>query len=223
MTQKMIKKDSKTPANLLERFQQQIKEEEEEMTYEPVCKHAKFVMQFPTVDYRTVFSGVKAKRKFDASPQATNSFTMISFFVQLNGKQYFDHLQLREIVLKILPFKNCILLFQKRTNDGPWRMQVVYVKKGEGDCPVVTAFSNAKKEICIDDFRLRFAVLKIYSPKSYLKSTMTSVLTYEFVRPKMGDCDEKKLLSELVDVLKPLRVSSRKDVLMNDLNAFTEK
>ena len=62
---------------------------------------------------RNVFCAIKAKRKYKKKPQADSKLKMISFFVEVEEQQYFDHLQLREALLKLLSCQTCLLLFEK--------------------------------------------------------------------------------------------------------------
>ena len=57
-----------------------------------------------TTSIRNVFCAVKTKRKYKKKPQAASELRMISFFVEVEEQQYFNHLQLREVLLKLLPF-----------------------------------------------------------------------------------------------------------------------
>ena len=67
---------------------------------------------------RNVFCAVKTKRKYKKKPQEDSELGMISFFVEVEKQQYFDHLQLREVLLKLLPFQTCLLLFEKQNSKG---------------------------------------------------------------------------------------------------------
>ena len=49
-----------------------------------------------TTSIRNVFCAMKAKRKYKKKPQADSKLGMISFFVEVEEQQSFDHLQLRE-------------------------------------------------------------------------------------------------------------------------------
>ena len=49
---------------------------------------------------------------------------MISLFVEVQGQQYFDRLQIREALLKLLPFQTCLLLFEKQNSKG---IRIVYI------------------------------------------------------------------------------------------------
>ena len=44
-----------------------------------------------TTSIRNVFCAVKAKRKYEKKPQADSELGMISFFVEVEEQQYFDH------------------------------------------------------------------------------------------------------------------------------------
>ena len=57
-----------------------------------------------TTSIRNVFCAVKAKRKYKNTPQPDSELGMISFFVEAEERQYFDHLQLSEALLKLLLF-----------------------------------------------------------------------------------------------------------------------
>ena len=78
-----------------------------------------------TTSIRKVFCAVKAKWKYKKKPQTDSKLGMISFFVEVEEQQYFDHLQLREALLKLLPFQTCLLHFEKQNNKG---VRKVYIK-----------------------------------------------------------------------------------------------
>ena len=67
-----------------------------------------------TTSIRNVFCAVKAKQKYKKKPQTDNELGMIFLFVEVEEQQYFDHLQLREALLNLLPFQTCLLLFEKQ-------------------------------------------------------------------------------------------------------------
>ena len=45
-----------------------------------------------TTSIRNVFCAVKAKRKYKKKPQADSELGTISFFIEVEEQQYFDHL-----------------------------------------------------------------------------------------------------------------------------------
>ena len=71
-----------------------------------------------TTSIRNVFCEVKAKRKYKKKTQEDSEMEMTSFFVKVEEQQYFDHLRLREALLKLLPFQTCLLLFEKQNSTG---------------------------------------------------------------------------------------------------------
>ena len=68
-----------------------------------------------TTSIRNVFCAVKTKRKYKKKPQEDSELGMISFFVEVEKQQYFDHLQLREVLLKLLPFKHVCYSSKNKT------------------------------------------------------------------------------------------------------------
>ena len=67
-----------------------------------------------TTSIRNVFCAVRSKRKYKKKPQEDSEFGMISFFVEVEEQQYFNHLQLHKALLKLLPFQTCLLLFKTK-------------------------------------------------------------------------------------------------------------
>ena len=51
-------------------------------------------------------------------PQADSELRMISFLVEVEEQQYFDHLQLRKALLKLIPCQTCLLLFKNQNSKG---------------------------------------------------------------------------------------------------------
>ena len=75
---------------------------------------------------RNVFCAVKTKRKYKKKPQ-DSELGMISFFVEVEKQQYFDHLQLREVLLKLLPFQTCLLLFETQNSKGIRKAYIIFL------------------------------------------------------------------------------------------------
>ena len=82
-----------------------------------------------TTSIRNVFCAVKAKRKYKKKPQEDSELGMISFFVKMEKQQYFDHLQLREALLKLLPFQTCLLLFENQNSKGIRKVYIILLLK----------------------------------------------------------------------------------------------
>ena len=97
---------------------------------EPKLKRVKLSLSSLTNDetsIRNVFCAVKSKRKYKKKPQADSELGKISFFVEVeNPQQYFDHLQLREVLLKLLPFQTCLLLFEKQNSKGICKIHMIF-------------------------------------------------------------------------------------------------
>ena len=66
-----------------------------------------------TTSIQNVFSAVKTKRKYKKKPLTDSELGMISFFVEVEKQQYFYYLQLREVLLKLLPFQTCPATLRK--------------------------------------------------------------------------------------------------------------
>ena len=101
---------------------------------EPKLKRVKLSLSSPTNDetsVRNVFCAVKSKRKCKKKPQADSvlgKFLSFSSF-RKNPQQYFDHLQLREVLLKLLPFQTCLLLFEKQNSKGIRKIHMIFLAK----------------------------------------------------------------------------------------------
>ena len=171
-----------------------------------------------------MFLSVKAKRKPESTPQKLNGscIFMITFFVELEGKRYFDHLQLHEILTKILPSNNCILLCPKKSRNGLHKLNVVIASQGSDptQCPIIQTFEKAKQEVAKDNIYLTFKVVPLYSPQTYLKTVMATTLSYEFLRPKFADVLERKRLSQINDFLCSLR-APKKAILLSEPHEHT--
>ena len=105
---------------------------------------------FSTVNARNLFCAVKAKRKYDKKPRANCDLGMVSFFVEVDDQQYFDHLQLREVLLKLIPCRTYLLLFEKRNIKEICKLHMIFVtnKRKDGLKTVVTviAYKKASRE-----------------------------------------------------------------------------
>ena len=86
---------------------------------EPKLKRVKLSLSSPTNDetsVRNVFCAVKSKQKYKKKPQADSELGKISFFVDVeNPQQYFDHLQLREVLLNYYLFKRAYYYSKSKT------------------------------------------------------------------------------------------------------------
>ena len=77
---------------------------------------------------------------------------MISFFVEVEKQQYFDHLQLREVLLKLLPFQTCLLLFEKQNSKGIRKVYIIFLAETDPNkCSVRAMFERAQKELDFPD------------------------------------------------------------------------
>ena len=119
---------------------------------EPKLKRVKLSLSSPTNDetaVRNVFCAVKSKRKYKKKPQADSELGKFSFFVEMeNPQQYFDFLQLREVLLKLLPFQMCLLLFEKQNSKGIHKIHMIFLAKTDPkECSVRIMFEKAQKEV----------------------------------------------------------------------------
>ena len=96
-----------------------------------------------------MFCAVKSKRKYKKKPQADSELGKISFFVEVESpQQYFDHLQLREVLLKLLPFQTCLLLFEKQNSKRIRKIHMIFLSKTDpNECSVGVMFEKAQKEV----------------------------------------------------------------------------
>ena len=176
---------------------------------------------FSTVNARNLFCAVKAKRKYEEKPRANCDLGMVSFFVEVDDQQYFDHLQLREVLLKLIPCRTYLLLFEKRNIKGICKLHMIFVtNKDPSNCSVRAIFRNAQQEISADGMKLHYKFVNLYSPLTYVKTMKSSVVCYECVRSKGARSIEKKKLGEISEFFKSC-CSNSKNALMQDLKSHS--
>ena len=193
-------------------------------------KRVKLSLSFPTNDetsIRNVFCAVKSKLKYKKKPQADSELGKISFFVEVeNPQQYFDHLQLRELLLKLLPFQTCLLLFEKQNSKGICKIHMIFLAKTDPNWySVRVMFEKAEKEVLADGMKVYYKYINLYSPFTYVKTMKGSLVTYKCIRLKNASDTEKKRLCEISQFLAS-SCGNSKNSLMNDLNdqsLFSEK
>ena len=197
---------------------------------EPKLKRVKLSLSAPTNDetsVRNVLCEVKSKRKYKKKPQADSKLGKSSFFVEVkNPQQYFDHLQLREVLLKLLPFQTCLLLFEKENSKGIRKIHMIFLSKtNPNKCSVRVMFEKAQKEVLVDGMKIYYKYKNLCSPLIYVKTIKRSLVTYECIRLKNASDTEKKRLCEISEFLASF-CSNSKNSLMHDLNdhsLFREK
>ena len=121
-----------------------------------------------TTSIRNVFCAVKTKRKYKKKPQKDSELGMISFFVEVEKQQYFDHLQLREVLLKLLPFQTCLLLFEKQNSKEIRKVYIIFLAETDPNkCSVRAMFERAQKEVLADKMKLYYRYINLFSPLLY--------------------------------------------------------
>ena len=141
---------------------------------------------------------MKAKQKYKKKPQADSELGMISFFVEVEEQQYFDHLQLREALLKLLSFETCLLLFEKQNSKGIGKVYVIFLAKTDPNkCSVRAMFERAQKEVLAGEIKLYYKYINLFSPLLYVETTMRSLVAYECIRLEKASNVEKKKLCEI--------------------------
>ena len=109
-----------------------------------------------------MFRAVKAQRKYKKKPQADSELAMISFFVEVERQQYFDHFQLRKALLKLLPFETCLLLFEKQSSKGFRKVHIIFLAKTDSnECSVRVVFKRAQKELLTDGIKLYYKYINL--------------------------------------------------------------
>ena len=130
----------------------------------PKLKRVKLSLSSPTNDetsVRNVFCAVKSKRKYKEKPQADSGLGKISFFVEVkNPQQYFDHLQLRKLLLKLLPFQTCLLLYEKQSSEGIRKIHMI-AKTDPNECSVRVMFEKAQKEVLADGMKIYYKYINL--------------------------------------------------------------
>ena len=150
-----------------------------------------------TTSIRNVFCAVKAKRKYKKKPQTDSELGMISFFVEVEKQQYFDHLQLREALLKLLPFQTCLLLFEKQNSKGIRKAYIIFLAETDPNkCSVRAMFERAQKEVLVDKMKLYYRYINLFSPLLYVETMKESLVAYECIRLENASDVEKKKLCE---------------------------
>ena len=136
---------------------------------------------------------MKAKRKYKKKPQADSELGMISFFVEVEEQQYFDHLQLREALLKLLPFQICLLLFEKQNSKGIRKVYMIFLAETDPKkYSVRVMFERAQKEVLADGMKLYYKYINLFSPLLYVETMKESFVAYECIRLENASDVEKK-------------------------------
>ena len=179
-----------------------------------------------TTSIRNVFCAVKTKRKYKKKPQEDSELGMISFFVEVEKQQYFDHLQLREVLLKLLPFQTCLLLFEKQNSKGIRKVYMIFLAETDPNkCSVRAMFERAQKEVLADKMKLYYRYINLFSPLLYVETMKESLAAYECIRLENASDVEKKKLCEISQYLASFSTNSQ-NAVMSDLNdhfLFSEK
>ena len=105
---------------------------------------------------------------------------MISFFVEVKEQQYFDHLQLREALLKLLPFQTCLLLFEKQNSKGIRKVYIIFFAETDPNkCSVRAMFERAQKRVLADVMKLYYKYINLFSPLLYVETMKESFVAYK--------------------------------------------
>ena len=123
---------------------------------------------------------------------------MIFFFVEVEEQQYFDHLQLPEALLKLLPFQTCLLLFEKQNSKGIRRVYIIFFAETDPNkCSVRAMFERAQKEVLTDGMKLYYKYINLFSRLLYVKTMKESLVAYEYICLENASDVEKKKLCEI--------------------------
>ena len=158
-------------------------------------------------------------------PQADSELRMISFFVQVEEQQYFDHLQLREALLKLLPCQTCLLLFENQNSKGIRKVYIIFLAKTDPNkCSVCAMFERAQKEVLADEMKLYYRYINLFS-LLYVETMKRSLVAYECIRLENVSDVEKKTLCEISQFLASFCTNSKNAVMsdLNDHSLFSEK
>ena len=173
-----------------------------------------------------MFCAVKAKRKYKTNPQADSELRMISCFVEVEEQQYFDHLQLREALLKLLPFQTCLLLFEKQYSKGIRKVYIIFLAETDSNkCSVRAMFERAQKEVLANGMKLYYRYINLFFSLLYVETIKEFFVAYECIRLENASDVEKKKLCEISQFRASFSTNS-KNAVMPDLNGhplFTEK
>ena len=197
---------------------------------ESKLKRVKLSLSFPTnneTSIQNVFCAVKSKRKYKKKPQADSELRKISFFVEVkNQQQYFDHLQLRKVLLKLLPFQTSLLLFQKQNSKGIRKIHIIFLTKIDPNkCSIRVMFERAQKEVLDDGMKIYYKYINFYSSFTYVKTMKRCLVTYECIRLKNASDTAKKRLCEISQFLACFCANSKNALMhnLNDHSLFSEK
>ena len=150
---------------------------------------------------------------------------MISFFVEVEEQQYFDHLQLREALLKLLPFQICLLLFEKQNNKGLQKVYIIFLTETDSNkCSVCAMFERAQKEVLGDEMKLHYRYINLFSPLLYVETMKESLVAYECIHLEYASDVEKKKLCEISQFLASFSINIKNAVMpdLNDHSLFSE-
>ena len=176
-----------------------------------------------TTSIRNVFCAVKAKRKYKEKPQTDSELGMISFFVEVEKQQYFDHLQLREALLKLLPFPTCLLLFEKQNSKRIRKVYIIFLAETDPNkCSVRAMFERAQKEVLADKIKLYYRYINLFSPLLYVETMKESLVGYECIRLENASDVEKKKLCEISQYLASFSTNS-KNAVMPDVTVSSSR
>ena len=146
---------------------------------------------------------------------------MISFFVEVEEQQYFDHLQLREALLKLLPFQTCLLLFEKQNRKGIRKVYIIFLAETDPNkCSVRAKFERAKKEVLANRMKLYYKYINLFSPILYVETMKESLVAYKCIRLENASDVEKKKLCEISQFFASFSTNSKNAVIPNLNNHF---
>ena len=136
----------------------------------------------------------------------------------MEEQQYFDYLQLREALLKLLPYQTCLLLFEKQNSKGIGKVYIIFLAETDPNkCLVRAMFERAQKEVLADEMKLYYRYINLFSPLLHVETMRESLVAYECIRLENANDVEKRKLCEISQFLASFSTNS-KNAVMPDLN-----
>ena len=137
-----------------------------------------------------------------------------------------DDDELREALLKLLPFQTCLLLFKKQNTKGIRKVYIIFLAETDPNkCSVRAMFERAQKEVFADGMKLYYKCINLFSLLLYVETMKESLVAYECIRLKNASDVEKLKLCEISQFLASFSTNSKNAVMpdLNDHPLFSEK
>ena len=114
------------------------------------------------------------------------------------------------MLLKLLPFQTCLLLFEKQNSKGICKIHMIFLAKTDpNECSVRVMFEKAQKEVLADGMKIYYKYINLYSPLTYVKTMKRSLVTFECIRLKNASDTKKRDFVKSVNFLPLFVITAR--------------